>query len=50
MTYVALLWVYGLLDGVGELAAPSRDTEGMTLARTPERARARKLDLLDNDF
>lgn len=50
VTYAALLWVYGLLDGVGELAAPSRDTEGMTLARTPERARARNLELLDNDF
>ena len=48
--YAALLWVYRLLDGFGQLADPSRDTEGMTLARSTERARARNLELLDNDF
>jgi transcriptional regulator with XRE-family HTH domain len=50
VTYAALLWVYGLLDGVGELAASSRDAEGMMLARTRQRARARHRELLDNAF
>jgi transcriptional regulator with XRE-family HTH domain len=50
VTYAALLWVYGLLDGFGMLADPSRDAEGMTLARSTERARARTRGLLDNDF
>ena len=50
VTYAALLWVYGLLDGFGQLADPARDVEGMTLARSGERVRARTLELLDNDF
>lgn len=50
VTYVALLWAYGLLEDFSELADPNRDTEGRTLARPSERARARSLELLDNDF
>lgn len=50
VTYAALLWVYNLLEGLGELAAPNRDTEGMMLARSHERARARNQELLDDDF
>ena len=50
VTYAALLWVYGLLDGFGQLADPARDVEGMTLARSGERVRARTAELLDNDF
>lgn len=50
VTYAALLWVYGLLEGFGTLADPGRDTEGMMLARSTERARARSVELLDNDF
>lgn len=50
VTYAALLWVYGLLEGLGQLAAPNRDAEGMILARSPERARKRNIELLDNDF
>jgi transcriptional regulator with XRE-family HTH domain len=50
VTYAALLWVYGLLEGLGDLADVARDKEGMTLARSSERARARSRELLDNDF
>lgn len=50
VTYAALLWVYGMLDAFGQLADPSRDKEGMTLARHAERARARTSETLDNDF
>ncbi len=50
VTYAALLWVYGLLDGFGQLADPARDSEGMTLARASERERARSKEFLDNDF
>lgn len=50
VTYVALLWVYGLLEGFSELANPNSDLEGLTLARSTERARARTSGLLNNDF
>ena len=50
VTYAALLWAYGLLEGFGQLADPAHDAEGMTLARTRERERARTPELLDNDF
>ena len=50
VTYVALLWTYGLLEDLGGLADPSNDAEGMALTRSTERARARTLELLDNDF
>ena len=50
VTYVALLWVYGLLNGVGELAAPQPRHGGHDPRSYPERARARNLELLDNDF
>jgi hypothetical protein len=42
VTY-ALLWIYGPLDGLGTLADPSRDAEGMTLGHcltVPECARS----------
>lgn len=50
VTYVALLWAYGLLEDFRELADPNKDPEGMTLARSTERERARTSGLLDNDF
>lgn len=50
VTYVALLWAYGLLEDLSGLADPNKDAEGMTLARSTERARARSQELLDNDF
>jgi transcriptional regulator with XRE-family HTH domain len=47
-TYVAMLWVYGLLNRFADVADPSKDEEGTTLSLTRERARrSRKLD---NDF
>jgi transcriptional regulator with XRE-family HTH domain len=48
--YAALLWAYGLIDRLSDLADPSTDEEGarLALARTPERARhPRKLS---NEF
>ena len=50
VTYVALLWAYGLIGSVSEVADPNKDAEGMTLARSTERERARTQELLDNDF
>jgi transcriptional regulator with XRE-family HTH domain len=50
--YAALLWAYGLLDPVTELADPAADAEGLALAlqREPKRARARAAAELDDDF
>ncbi len=48
--YAGLLWAYDLLGGVERLADPSNDEEGLTLARSRERSRARRTDELDNDF
>jgi transcriptional regulator with XRE-family HTH domain len=50
VTYAALLWVYGLLDGLGQLADPAQDLEGTALARARGRERARASESLDNDF
>ena len=49
--YAALLWAYGLLDGLGSLADPQADSEGAALAlsREPRRARAGRGGL-SNDF
>jgi transcriptional regulator with XRE-family HTH domain len=48
--YLALLWVYGLLAPVEELADPTKDTEGLARDSASERVRARKSGALDNDF
>jgi len=48
--YVALLWVYGLLDQLADVADPARDEEGKALASADQRQRARSSDDLDNDF
>ena len=48
--YLALLWVYGLLAPVEELADPTKDTEGIARDSASERVRARKSGALDNDF
>ena len=50
MIYAALLWAYGLLQHLDEVAAPERDQEGLTLASLGERLRARKDGALDDDF
>ena len=46
--YGALLWAYGLLDMMSELADPAKDKEGTALERLKARARPDKG--LDNDF
>ena len=48
--YMALLWAYGLLTRVEDLADPIKDTEGLARASASERVRARKSGALDNDF
>jgi transcriptional regulator with XRE-family HTH domain len=48
--YAALLWAYDLLAPLNELADPARDEQGLILASSKERTRARKGPGLDNDF
>ena len=48
--YVALLWVYGLLDQMNDVADPAKDEEGQALAIAHGRAHAYPTDGLDNDF
>jgi transcriptional regulator with XRE-family HTH domain len=48
--YVALLWAFDLLADMRSLADPSRDQEGLVLARSKARIRARRGVSLDNDF
>jgi transcriptional regulator with XRE-family HTH domain len=48
--YAAALWALGLLDHLATVADPAMDTEGLTLALSREKARARKTQVLDNDF
>jgi len=48
--YAALLWAYGLLDLLDELADPLKDKEGLALAAAKEGQRARKSEGLDNEF
>jgi transcriptional regulator with XRE-family HTH domain len=48
--FVALLWVYDLLSPFNEVANPTQDEQGLTLAAAQEKTRARKSAGLDNDF
>jgi transcriptional regulator with XRE-family HTH domain len=48
--YIALLWAYDLLGPLGNIADPALDTEGLALADSRQRARARESGGLDNDF
>lgn len=48
--YAALLWAYGLLPQLDDVAAPERDREGQTLSSRRERTRARTGGGLDDDF
>jgi len=48
--YVALLWAYGLLDQMQNVADPTKDDEGQALAIAHERQRAGGYEDLDNDF
>lgn len=49
-TYVALLWVFDLLNEFEMLADPSHDTEGLALALSQEGKRASRRKGLNNDF
>lgn len=48
--YTALLWVYDLLGPLDELANPTTDEQGLTLAFAKEKKRARKSAGLNNEF
>jgi transcriptional regulator with XRE-family HTH domain len=48
--YAALLWAYGLLDPLDQLADPLKDRDGLALAAAREGKRARKSGDLDNEF
>jgi transcriptional regulator with XRE-family HTH domain len=48
--YAALLWAYGLIDRLTDLADPNTDEEGTRLSRSREPERARHHRRLDNDF
>lgn len=49
--YAALLWAFDLLQHLRDVADPSKDDEGQTLALSKGRERARQSDEgLDNDF
>jgi transcriptional regulator with XRE-family HTH domain len=50
VTYAALLWAYGLMDRLADLADPRSDEEGMRLSLRHDRARARHSRTLSNDF
>lgn len=48
--YLSLLWVYGLLGQVREVADPARDALVQRAARARERAYPTSKGALDNDF
>jgi transcriptional regulator with XRE-family HTH domain len=48
--YAALLWLYGMLSPVDELADPANDKEGLALEASKGRNRSREKKGLDNDF
>jgi ribosome-binding protein aMBF1 (putative translation factor) len=48
--YVGLLWTYGLLDQLSEVADPAEDKEGLALSLATQRSHARRVEDLDNDF
>ena len=48
--YIALLWTYRLLNRLDDVADPALDKEGLALALENEPVRARRSNLLDDDF
>jgi len=48
--YAALLWAYGLIDRLADVADPGEDEEGTRLALMREPSRARHRRALSNDF
>jgi transcriptional regulator with XRE-family HTH domain len=49
-TYVALLWIYDLMEPVNTLADSTKDEEGLAMSMKRKRARTKKTEGLDNDF
>lgn len=47
--YIALLWVYDLLQPLSDLANPTKDEQGLLLAGAREKTRVRKVRL-NSDF
>src|ERR1700693_4316066 len=47
--YAALLWAYGLIDQLTDLADPNKDEEGTRLSLSRQPARARHRRKLNND-
>jgi transcriptional regulator with XRE-family HTH domain len=50
VVYAALLWAYDLIEQLDDVADPSRDDRGRTLALAHERKRARKPTGMSDDF
>ena|ERR1700683_2510135 len=48
--YAALLWTYGFIERLADLADPNKDVEGSRLALAHGPARARYLRKLNNEF
>jgi DNA-binding XRE family transcriptional regulator len=48
--YAALLWAYGLIDGLAAVADPNKDEEGARLLLSRQPARARHRREFNNDF
>ena len=48
--YAALLWAYDLLQPLNDVANPTKDEHGLTLASIKQKARVRKSAGLDSDF
>lgn len=48
--YMALLWVYDLLEPAADLANPLKDEIGLRLASLKDPKRSRNKETIDNDF
>jgi transcriptional regulator with XRE-family HTH domain len=48
--YVGLLWALDLLDHLSPVADPAKDAEGLALSLARAPSRARRAEVLDNDF
>jgi|SRR5215831_9822843 len=48
--YVALLWALDLLKHFDDVADPAKDSEGLAMAMTRERSRAKQSVSLNDDF
>ena len=48
--YAGLLWAFGLVEQLAQVADPDFDEEGRLLARRDERINAGSTKALDNDF